>query len=50
MNTTNERLISKAEDAISDLFGDRSVAASETRTNLQELIGFISTMLDTLPE
>lgn len=47
---THEDLIQEAEDAISRLFGDKSVSQAETKESLYDLIGFIETMIETLGE
>jgi len=47
MDTRNS-LIQKAEDAISEVFSDRSVSQIETAQDLRDLQDFIDTMLDTL--
>ena len=41
-------LIEQAENAISEVFSDRSVSQAETADDLRTLQGFIDTMLDTL--
>jgi hypothetical protein len=46
----NEELYEEAMNAISKLFGDISVSRSETKSNLNDLIGEIETMLETLEE
>jgi hypothetical protein len=44
----NEQLYEKAMQAITSLFNDTSVSRSECRRNLEELIGEIKTMIDSL--
>ncbi len=48
--TDREKLIQKAEKAISEVFSDRSdsVSRSETAGDLEDLQDFIDIMLDTL--
>jgi len=46
--TRNEELYDKAMEAITKLFGDRSVSKEVTKNNLNDLIGEIMIMLDTL--
>ena len=48
MSEERERLIEKAEESITELFSDRSVSQKETSEDLEELQGFIDTMLDAL--
>jgi len=45
---TNEELLEKAKEAISELFGDMSVSQDTTRENLEELIGDIKIMIEGL--
>ena len=42
-----EKLIQDAKDAIDEVFSDRSVSQAETEEDLNELIGYIQTMIDT---
>jgi hypothetical protein len=44
----NKSLDELAEEAITAVFSDRSVSQIETNDRLNELIGFIRTMQDTL--
>lgn len=48
--TEHERHIETAEEAISRLFGDKSASQATTRETLEELIGFIQVMIETLSE
>jgi hypothetical protein len=48
--TTHEILLRDAQDAINDLFSDRSVDQSQTRRSLEELRDEIDVMLETLPK
>jgi len=50
MGQENDILVEEAKDAIALVFSDRSVAVSETRENLGDLISDIKIMLQTLPE
>ena len=43
-------LIEGAEEAITEIFNDRSVSPAETKERLEDLVGFIEVMLDTLPD
>lgn len=43
-------IVELAEDAITDVFNDRSVSQSETKERLGGLIDFINTMLNTLED
>lgn len=45
---SNERLYDAAMDAINALFGDQNVSRSETKNNLNSLIGEIEIMLNAL--
>lgn len=47
---TNEELYDKAIEAIAALFSDTSVSVSDCKANMQELIGEIKTMIDTLED
>lgn len=46
--THNEQLYEAAQNAINELFGDTSVSRSECIGNLENLIGEIETMIDSL--
>ena len=46
----SEELYEKAVEAATELFSDQSVSQSETRRNLEELIGEIRIMIDTLQD
>lgn len=43
-----DNLIQEAEDAITEVFSDKSVSQIETAQDLKDLQGFIDTMLNTL--
>ena len=45
-----EDLIEKAQEAINEVFGDRSVSQEETAQDLRELQGHIDVLLDTLEQ
>lgn len=47
---TNDELYGKAKDAIDELFSDKSVSQSEAKRNLQNLIGEIEILIDTLQD
>lgn len=47
---TNEELYDAAVKATTELFSDQSVSKGKCRENLQELIGEIQTMIDSLGE
>lgn len=44
----HETLLEDAIEAINQLFGDTSVSQKQTKASLEELIGNINIMLDTL--
>lgn len=44
-----EDVIEKAEEAITEVFNDRSATQMETKERLSELAEFIQDMLNTLP-
>ena len=44
----NEELYEKALEAVTELFSDLSVTKTETKDNLQDLVGEIESMLDSL--
>ena len=46
----HEDLVEEAKRAINAVFSDDSVSQSETRSSLQDLIGEIEIMLDSLRE
>ena len=47
---SNDELLEKAKEAITELFSDMSVSQSTTRDNLNELLVDIELLLDTLQE
>ena len=46
----SEELYEKAVEAATELFSDQGVSQSETRRKLEELIGEIRIMIDTLQD
>lgn len=48
MATTNEELYEAAKDAATALFSDQSVSQGVTRSQLEDLIGEIRGMIETL--
>ena len=48
MSNEREQLIEKAEEVINEVFGDTSVLQSQIKEDLDGLIGYINTMIDTL--
>lgn len=48
MSTTNDMLYEDALEAINALFSDRSVSVTECIKNLNELIGEIERLIDSL--
>jgi len=49
MNGDNDLLYEQTVEAITKLFSDQSVPVSTTKTNLKQLIGEITVLLDSLP-
>lgn len=45
---SHDELVEKAKDAISEVFGDRSVSPSETLASLKDLAGHIDSMRDAI--
>lgn len=45
---SNESLIEKAKEAITAVFSDQSVSQAKTREALEDIIGDINIMLDTI--
>ena len=44
------QIVEQAEEAITEVFNDRSVSQAETKDRLKDLISFINDMLNTLPD
>ena len=50
MADSEDSAVQKAEEAIDELFSDRSVPQSTTRERLEEIIDYIRSMTDSLEE
>jgi hypothetical protein len=48
MTKNHEALLEAAKTAADELFSDRSVSRAETRSSLEDLLGHIEVMRDTL--